>query len=147
MHLWNMKLVINFCRSRSKVKVTRGQKCWSAISRKLLGRFTPNKDQNVKLVKGFPPIYLVLELPWIYTTIVDKWSLFCFCCLKIWSITDLCSFIDCIYLMIIGAEGLFIGYRCSCPCVHYSMLKISSILHYHGLHILAIKRLTPGWHA
>ena len=40
---------------------SKGQKLWSAISRKSLGRFTPNKDQNVQLVKGSPPICLVLE--------------------------------------------------------------------------------------
>ena len=40
---------------------SKGQNRRLAISRKLLGRFTPNKDQNVQLVKSFPPICLVLE--------------------------------------------------------------------------------------
>ena len=29
-------------------------------------------------------------------------------------LTDLCSFIEGVYLVMVGAEGLFIGYRCSC---------------------------------
>ena len=48
---WEVK-VKGQCHERSK-----GQKLWSAISRKLL----TNKDQNVQLVKGFPPICLVLK--------------------------------------------------------------------------------------
>ena len=65
-------------------------------------------------------LYNIITLPWIYTTTCSAYWIHVFevmndpGCLKMCAITDLCSFIDGLYLVIVGTEGLFIGHRCCC---------------------------------
>ena len=63
MYLGKLKFSVVCERSRSTVKVTRCQKVKILTGHisKTTGLMHPNKSQNVHLVKGFPPIYLVFE--------------------------------------------------------------------------------------
>ena len=60
MYLNDLQKPIDFERSRSKVKVTRGQKVKN-IDRPYLKNYWADSLQTKTLVKGFPPICLVLE--------------------------------------------------------------------------------------